>query len=63
MNHAMNHAKNLAINQDTVPEFCKVSELGTVTNGTWSPATVVEHRGYATLTCTGDELVQSYVYF
>ena len=34
--------------------YCKVSSLPTVTHGSWSPASKVDFKGTATLTCDAD---------
>ncbi|KAL5259162.1 hypothetical protein ACHWQZ_G009575 [Mnemiopsis leidyi] len=42
---------NLAV---SVHSYCKVSSLPTVPHGSWSPATKVDFKGTATLTCEAD---------
>lgn len=38
----------------TISGYCKVSSLPTVPHGSWSPATKVDFKGTATLTCEAD---------
>ena len=38
--------------------YCKTSSLPSVTSGTWSPATKVDYKGYATLTCASGTFVK-----